>query len=535
MLFSFADCMLDVDRRELRRGAEPIPVEPQVFDLLVYLIENRHRVVSKDDLIAHVWSGRIVSDSTLTTRIFAVRKAVGDRAGKQRVVRTIPRKGFRFVAEVEQNAELAPLQTEPAATATAGSAAMPITESEPDSGDVALRAHRRASLAVMPFVDKSDVVRARGGAADALVHDIIARLAKLRSLFVIAEGTVFALHERQVGPTEAAELLKVDYIANGSIRRSGKNLTVEVEVAEARTARIVWADSFNRTVDHTFEILEEVGTSIVASIANEIEALERNRAILKPPKSLDAWEAHHRGLWHMYRFNRADNEQARHFFQMALRLDPTFARAYSGLSFTHFQNAFQGWAKSGPEIERAYAAAAESLMADDRDPAAHWAMGRALWLRGRQEQSIEALQQAVELSPNFAMAHYTLAFVRSQSGDAEAAIASADVARRLSPFDPLLFGMLASRAMALARLHQFDEASAWAVKAADRPNAHVHIRALAALILALDGSVEEGQSRIAALRREMPAYSLKDFLAAFQFDDAGEMLFRQAARLLAMQ
>jgi hypothetical protein len=125
--------------------------------------------------------------------------------------------------------------------------------------------------------------------------------------------------------------------------------------------------------------------------------------------------------------------------------------------------------------------------------------------------------------------------VRSQSGDAEAAIASADVARRLSPFDPLLFGMLASRAMALARLHQFDEASAWAVKAADRPNAHVHIRALAALILALDGSVEEGQSRIAALRREMPAYSLKDFLAAFQFDDAGEMLFRQAARLLAMQ
>ena len=118
----------------------------------------------------------------------------------------------------------------------------------------------------------------------------------------------------------------------------------------------------------------------------------------------------------MYRFNRPDNERARHFFETAVRLDPTFARAYAGLSFTHFQNAFQGWAQREPEIDRAFEAAGQSLMVDDRDPAAHWAMGRALWLRGHHDPSVVELEQSIDLSPNFALGHYTLAFVQSQAG-----------------------------------------------------------------------------------------------------------------------
>jgi DNA-binding winged helix-turn-helix (wHTH) protein/tetratricopeptide (TPR) repeat protein len=537
--FVFDGFTLDVARRELRRGGDPIQVEPQVFDVLVYLIRNRGRVVSKDDLIASIWGGRAVSDSTLTSRIFAARRALGDSADEQRLIRTVPRKGFRFVAEVEQNLDTtAPARAASPSVAEGAApgedAATTMVDKSEDGGGV-LPANRRASLAVMPFVDNSEVVRVRGGAADALVHDVITRLAKLRSLFVIAEGTVFALHERGIGPAEAAKLLKVDYAASGLVRRSGKRLTVEVELAEVRTARIIWAESFNRTLDDAFAILDEVGSSIVASIANEIEALERNRAVLKPPNSLDAWEAYHRGLWHMYRFNKADNDQARHYFHMALRLDPTFARAHSGMSFTHFQNAFQGWTESAPAIECAYAAAAESLMADDRDPAAHWAMGRALWLRGLHHQSLQELEQAVDLSPNFAMAHYMLGFVRSQSGDAQAAIASSDLARQLSPFDPMLFGMLASRAMALVRMNRFGEAADWAVKAAARPNAHPHILALAALSQALAGAMEDARTGVALLRKANSAYGLDDFFAAFQLDEPGRMHFRRAAGLLGLK
>ena len=418
----------------------------------------------------------------------------------------------------------------------AGAAAPPESAAASSGRDnIVTIAPRRASIAVMPFVDRSTVTGARGGVADALAHDVITRLAKLRSLFVIAQGTVFALHERRTGSEEAGRMLNVDYVVSGAVRRHGKRLTVMVELAETRTARIVWAEIFNHTFDDAFLILEEIGNRIVASIANEIETIERNRAMLRPPNSLDAWEAHHRGLWHMYRFSKPDNEQAQHFFETAVRLDPTFARAYAGLSFTHFQNAFQGWAKREPEIERAYAAAGQSLMADDRDPAAHWAMGRALWLRGRHDQSLVELEQAIELSPNFALGHYTLAFVQSQAGDPRAAIASADHSRRLSPFDPLLFGMLGARAMALVRLGQFEEAADWGVKAAARPNAHAHILAIAAFSLALAGRLDEARAYLASIHKTLPRYRVDDFLIAMQFAPADARLFRERAKRIAVE
>ena len=529
MQFSFADHMLDIDRRELRRGSALVPVEPQVFDVLVYLIQNRDRVVSKDDLIASVWGGRIVSDSTLTSRINAARKAVGDSGGEQRLIRTVARKGIRFVAEVtEGQQEPVAIKTFDAPAPGAGRAP-DVTTATPDSGSDRQEsvAPRRASIAVMPFVDQSGAASVRG---DALAHDVITRLAKLRSLFVIAQGTVFALRERGIGAEEAGRVLKVDYTASGSVRRAGKRLIVEVELAEVRTARIVWTERFDRTLDDAFLILNEIGDRIVASIASEIETLERNRAILKPPNSLDAWEAYHRGLWHMYRFDKADNEQARHFFEMALRLDPTFARAYAGLSFTHWQNAFQGWAERGPEVERAYAVAEQSVMADGRDPAAHWAMGRALWLRRRHDQCITELEQAVELSPNFALAHYNLAFVNSTTGDPQAAVPSSDHARNLSPFDPMLFGMLGARAMALVRLGRFEEAAEWGVKAAARPNAFAHISAIAACSLALAGRFDEGRAQVAAIRRTLPYYRVDDLISAMHFPPEAERVFREGAR-----
>jgi DNA-binding SARP family transcriptional activator len=393
---------------------------------------------------------------------------------------------------------------------------------------------RRASIAVMPFSDRSPAAPPRGGPADALAHDVITRLAKLRALFVIAQGTVFALQERGLGTEEAARMLNVDYAVSGSVQRRAERLAVTVELADMRTARVVWAETFNRPVDDALLILEEIGNHIVASIVSEIEMLERNRALLKPPSSLDAWEAHHRGLWHMYRFSKADNEQARHFFEMAVRLDPTFARAHAGLSFTHWQNAFQGWAERAPAMERAFEAAGQSVMVDDRDPTAHWAMGRALWLRGRHADAVLELERAVDLSPNFALGHYTLAFVHSQAGDAHAAISASDQSRHLSPFDPMMFGMLGARAMALVRLHRFDEAAEWAVKAAARPNAHAHIHAIAAFSLSLAGSLEQARGYAAAVRHQLPRYRVEEFLRAFQFDDEGVALFREGAKRLAM-
>jgi tetratricopeptide (TPR) repeat protein len=281
-------------------------------------------------------------------------------------------------------------------------------------------------------------------------------------------------------------------------------------------------------------VLEAIGDRIVASIANQIELAERNRAILKAPESLDAWEAHHRGLWHMYRFNREDNEHARQHFEKAVQLDPTFARAHAGLSFTHFQKAFLGWGERTHEVERAYGAAAHALLADEQDPAAHWAMGRALWLRGQVDPSLTELDTSVELSPNFALGHYTLAFIHAQSGDPLAAIRETDHSRDLSPFDPLLFAMLATRALALVRLGRYDEAADWASKAALRPNAHVHVLGIAAHCLALAERDEQARATAAQIRLQVPGYREDDYLAAFRFSPDAEALMRRGAKRIGL-
>ncbi|MDB5528448.1 MAG: DNA-binding transcriptional activator of the family [Devosia sp.] len=391
----------------------------------------------------------------------------------------------------------------------------------------------RASLAIMPFVQRTHHGPPGGGLADGLTQDIITRLARLRSLFVIARGSVYALAESGLGPIEAAQKLNVDYVTSGAIEVRSDSLSLTIELIEVRSGRIVWSERFERVARDALAVLDEVGNQIVASIASEIETVERNLAILKPPSSLNAWEAYHRGLWHMYRFTKTENETARHFFQQSVGLDPTFARAYAGLSFTHWQSGFQHWGDRAEDRDQAYAAAGEAMIADDHDPAAHWAMGRALWMRGQEDQSLVELEQAIDLSPNFALGHYALSFVLSQSGDPQAAISAADHSRQLSPFDPLLFGMLGARAMAHVRLGQFEEAAQWALKAAARPNAHPTIMAIAAHCLALAGRLPEARVIMAGIHATLPSYSIADFLDTFRFSADAEAEFRRAARLIS--
>lgn len=249
------------------------------------------------------------------------------------------------------------------------------------------RATRRASVAVMPFVEATSTPPSQ--LAHGLTDDIITRLAKLRALFVIARGTSYALGDRGIDAQEAGRILNVEYVASGRVRRQGARVSVIVELAETHEARIVWTDELVAHGEGTFGVLDAIVDRIVAAIAEEIETAECNRAILKPPSSLDAWEAYHRGLWHMYRFTGPDNRHAEQFFRGAIKLDPMFARAHAGLSFTHFQNVFLELTPDRDrQIDLAFETAAESLATDDRDPAAHWAMGRALWLRGAQGESI---------------------------------------------------------------------------------------------------------------------------------------------------
>ncbi len=407
-------------------------------------------------------------------------------------------------------------------------AAVPAPEAAAGSGAPAGGQHGR--VAVMPFAARSPEERVL---AAGLVQDVITRLAKLRSVRVIASGSVFALDERGVRGRDAAELLAADYLACGEVVAVGDRIHVSVELTDGASEEVLWAETFDRPARDALLAMVGIGDSIVSAISAGIETEERNRAVLKNPLSLDAWECFHRGLWHMYRFTAADNQHAQDLFRRAVRLDPTFARAHAGISFTHFQNAFLLQPEHrADEVARALEAAGESIVTDERDPSAHWALGRALWLKGDDLQARAALATSVELSPNFALGHYALAFVNSQSGDARQAVRAADLSHGLSPFDPLLFGIFGARAMALFRLGAFAEAADCAVKAAARPNAHVHIHAIAAQCLVMAGRMEEARRTAASVRSMHPGYRCDDFLTAFRFSaEDGETFRRAAARI----
>jgi len=299
------------------------------------------------------------------------------------------------------------------------------------------------------------------------------------------------------------------------------------------TSRVLWAENFDRTTADAFMILDEIGNSIVATVESEIDAFERNRAILKPPNSLTAWEAYHRGMWHSYRMTVPDNSLAQHYLEKAINLDPTFARAYAALSFTHFQNAFQPWIERGPHIQQAielaYATADKSVTADQRDPSAHWALGRALWLRGNIEGAISGLKHAVSLGPSFAYGHYGLAFAQALTGDPLAGIASADQSERLSPFDPILFGVYSARAIALARLGRYEEAADWASRSASFHNASLQAHAIAGYCLALADRRANARAHLALVHSKHPNFQIDNFLKSMRFSSETQRLFSKGA------
>jgi TolB-like protein len=282
MQFLFAEHMLDTDRRELHRGFEAVPVEPQVFDLLTYLVENRERVVSKDDLIASVWGGRIVSDSTLTSRINAARRAIGDSGEVQKLIRTVSRKGLRFVGAVRTQ------ETSAGASPTAeplgpGRAALPLPE--------------RPAIAVLPFTNMTSDPQ-QDYFSDGISEDIITALSKLRWFFVIARNSSFIYKGRAVHLNQVADELGVGYVVEGSVRRSGDRLRITAQLNDVATGSHIWAERYDRDLADVFAVQDEITDAIVAAIEPQLYAAENFRAKRKPPENLDAWDLVMRALSH---------------------------------------------------------------------------------------------------------------------------------------------------------------------------------------------------------------------------------------------
>ncbi len=424
MKFLFDNHALDTDRRELHRGSERIAVEPQVFDLLVYLVQNCDRVVSKDDLIASVWRGRIVSDSTLTSRINAARKAVGDSGEDQKLIRTVVRKGLRFVGTVHAKSNGA----EPA------DAAGPLDEVREQSR-AGLPLPDRPAIAVLPFINM-------GGDAeqeyfsDGISEDIITALSKLRWFFVIARNSSFIYKGKAVHLKQVADELGVRYVLEGSVRKGGDRVRITAQLNDVATGSHIWAERYDRELADVFAVQDEITEAIVAAIEPQLYAAENFRAQRKPPNSLDAWDLVMRALSHYWRVTRQDNMVAQALLEKATAVDPNYGQALGVLATSHMFSAHMGWTDTAMVAPIAERAALSAILIDSEDPWAHLALGCVYLFARRFDDCLAEFELALRLNPNFSLAQGYHGLALCYCGRWEEGDVAARRALRLSPRDP---------------------------------------------------------------------------------------------------
>ncbi|MEO6408262.1 MAG: hypothetical protein ABIO45_05860 [Burkholderiaceae bacterium] len=380
----------------------------------------------------------------------------------------------------------------------------------------ALELPDKPSVAVLGFTDlgghEDGPVLAEGLAADLTLS-----LGHLRGLFVTARASSARL---SAGPAEllplAGRMLGVRYLVHGTTQRLDRRVRITVTLADALQNNVVWCEHFDRPLGDLFSVQDDVSAAIASAIEPEIARAEADRARLKSSEDLTAWECYHRAMWHCFRFTASHTEQAHALLLRALSMEPGFARAHAGLSFTHYSRAFLD-AVPAPdaEIQMALRYARQSIDLEPRDAMGHWTLGRAHFLAREHDQAICSVDRSLAVNPNFAQGHYALGFIRAHSGMPMQALPALAAAERLSPYDPLLFAMEGSRAISLAIEGNYDAAAAWGIRATSEPNAHFHIQAVAAACLALANRHDQARAYAQRACSAHSGYSIRVFERSF--------------------
>jgi TolB-like protein/cytochrome c-type biogenesis protein CcmH/NrfG len=453
---------------------------------------------SKDDLIGSVWGGRIVSDSTLSSRINAARKAVGDSGKDQKLIRTIARKGLRFVGAV---------RTQSNADEPADIDAKPPDELREQQLRPALPPSDRPAIAVLPFINMSGDPE-QEYFSDGISEDIITALSKLRWFFVIARNSSFIYKGKAVNMKRVAEELGVGYVVEGSVRKAADRVRITAQLNNVATGSHIWAERYDRGIADVFAVQDEITEAIVAAIEPQLYAAEDFRARRKPPGSMDAWDLVMRALSHYWRVTRQDNVVAQALLEKAVTIDPTYGQALGVLAASYTFSAHMGWADMTTSLSAAEPAALAAIRADSEDPWAHHALGCVYLFTRRFEDSLAEFELALRLNPNFSLAQGYYGLALSYCGRWEEADDASRRALRLSPRDPFsaVYTGIAAYAQFVGR--NYDAAMRLAREAIRHRSDFVGAHRVLTAAAAMAGRAEVAAAALQELRRAQPNISL---------------------------
>jgi adenylate cyclase len=497
--FLFADQTLDIDRRELRRGSKPIAIEPQVFDLLVYLIQNRERVVSKDDLIASVWDGRIVSESTLTSRIYAARKAIGDSGQDQKLIRTIARKGLRFIGSVH--------------TRSTGDESVHAANPPLDEPREPLSLPDKPSIAVLPFQNMSGD-REQQYFIDGVVEEITSALSRVRSIFVISRNSAFTYQGRVVDVKQVSHELGVRYVLEGSLRKAHSRVRITAQLIDATTGNHIWSDRYDGTVDDIFDLQDRITESVVGTIQPSILLAEVERTKCKRPESLDAYDHVLRAFPYVWALDETANTLALSHLNSALEIERDYPLALALAAWCQARKITYNWttALDQTKAEGLRLARLAGDMRND-DPLVLTMLCAAHSVVGDLDVASALIEKALALDPNSAMAWNRSGWVNTYLMQPEIAIEHFKRALRLSPFDPMNFNCLIGIGNAHFAAERYEEALPWWRKGmVERPDLAWPLRPMAAA-LGLLGRISEAHEAVRQLRHGYPDLTISKIMA----------------------
>lgn len=488
----FRNFELDTAHFELREAGERVPIEPQVYDLLVFLARNSNRTVTKEEIFAAIWGDRIVSDAALSSQIKAARRALGDDGVSQHTISTVHGRGFRFVAPVENAGPSSAAETD-----------------ENRRSELQAAVAKKPSVAVLPFANLNGDP-GEDYLADGIAEDITTALSKNRWLTVIARNPAFAFRGSKDSIRSIGEKLGADYVVTGSVRKAGTRFRITIQVVDADTEQSVWSERFDRDTVDIFDLQEEISQLVSARLETELGLTEQKKAERRPRKNLGAWDLYQVGNAEFYKFTQESNLKCQELLRKSIEIDPNFASPYSRLAYAIVLSmVYFDAAIDAERLDEALVAAERAIELDDQDASGYFVLGRVRLARREYGLAIDALQRALELNACLAVTYCGLGDSLAYEGHLDEAIKQFEAAIRLSPHDPFRWAFYSYRSLAHLFRGEFEDAVSWARKAVQTPNAQYWARAHLVAALGHLGDKKQTESAVKELMRTKPNFSLE--------------------------
>ena len=503
MRYQFNEFILDTDRFELFKNNQHINAEPQVIELLALLVENTHRLVGKEEINDKVWGGRIVSEAALSSRIKTARQLLGDNGRTQHTIRTVHKKGFRFVADVrnanDQQSTEAHTPSKPGANDKECSVENTDSQNDTHKG--------KPAVAVLPFNNLSSD-RGQEYFSDGITTDIITLLSKHHWLNVTARNTTFGFKGQPIDIRELGKQLAVDYVVEGSVQRMGDRIRVSAQLIDANTGLHKWAERYDREMADIFALQDEITEVIVARLEPEIGFSERNKVVHARRANLASWDCFHLGVYHFFKFTGPDNLEAQRLLKQSYALDEECGEAYAWWAYaTILGMVYWQTSPSQPLLDEALAACDTALTLDSQNASFYALRARVLLARREYDRAIIDNETAIELNPSFAAAHCGLGDSLAYEARYDESVACFTRAIDLSPNDPQRWAFLSYGAMALLFKKDFEAALQWANRASGIPNCQYWTTAHKVVALAHLKREDEAHQAAIKLRQELPSFT----------------------------